>query len=151
MHVRVRPMGSPLSRAALAMAAVPALALPLAFAPAASAAGAGQPHHTRVIASCTRASYEPSRYIFTCADANVGMIHVKYSRWSTMSATGSGTYYYNNCQPNCAAGKFKRERGTKIRLHHVVSTKKYGRLFTKATLTYPNGKHQTYTLPRSAM
>ena len=149
MYLRIRPIGSPLSRAGLALAAVPAVVLPLAFAPVASAA-ATAPHHTRVIASCTRASYEPSRYIFACGDANVGMIHVKYTRWSTTSATGSGTYYYNTCQPNCASGKFKRERGTKIRLHHVVTTKKYGRLFTKATLAYPNGKHQTYTLPRSA-
>jgi hypothetical protein len=133
--------------AAIAIAGLTSAIVPWAVAGPASAV---TPHATQVhvIANCTKAAYEPPKYIFACGDANVGMTHVKYLTWGSGSATGTGTYVYNTCNPNCASGTTKREPGTKLRLHNVVRTQKYGPLFTKATVTYPNGKHQTYTLPR---
>lgn len=102
--------------------------------------------HTGVVAKCMSVKYEPAKYIFTCADANIGMNHARYVRWGKTSARGFATYWYNDCTPNCAAGKFHFEK-VSFRLFHVDRTKKYGWLFTKIRVTYPNHKKQVYDLP----
>ncbi len=140
-------------RSALVLAGVAAAAVPLVGAvPSAAMSHPADVHHsgtkTRVIAACVKAQYKPTKYIYYCGDGSAGMTHATYKSWKTTSATGSGTYVYDDCNPNCASGKTHREKGTKFKLYHVVNTKKYGPLFTKDRLTYPNGHHQTYTLPR---
>lgn len=120
--------------ASLAMFAAPAVAAP-----------SGQ---TRVIAACKSPAYKPTMYILTCADANTEIRHASYSSWSSNAASGRGTFYYNTCRPNCAAGTFKHHPVT-FSLDRVRSV--HGqRLFTRMYVSYA-GLTETFDLPTSGI
>jgi hypothetical protein len=58
-----------------------------------------------VIIDCLRkGQVRPSNFIFTCADANSGLTRMQWPTWGS-SAYGTGTYFQNDCVPNCAEGK----------------------------------------------
>jgi hypothetical protein len=59
-----------------------------------------------VVADCNQWQVEPSGYIFTCADDGVGLQDLHWTAWSPALASASGTYYENQCTPDCAAGHF---------------------------------------------
>ena len=40
-----------------------------------------------------------------CADAGTGVTKIKWSSWTSTRAVGTGSYYANLCNPNCADGK----------------------------------------------
>ena len=40
-----------------------------------------------------------------CADAGTGVTKIKWSSWTSTKAVGTGSYYANLCNPNCADGK----------------------------------------------
>jgi hypothetical protein len=112
----------------------------------AAPAAAASKTHTMVISSCTKATYKPHQYILTCADAYTQIHHAKYSSWSANGASGHGTFVYNTCVPNCAAGKMK---------HHPVTftlgrvrTAGGKKLFTRMYVDYA-GLSETFQLPTS--
>lgn len=39
-----------------------------------------------------------------CADNGFGIASLQWTSWSAGSATGAGTTWYKDCQPNCAEG-----------------------------------------------
>lgn len=128
----------------LALATVTLATSAVMIAAPASAAPAS---HTRVISSCTTATYKPSSYILTCADANTQIRHATYTSWSPKLAEGRGTYVYNTCTPSCAAGTFK---------HHPVSFMLYRpktvggkKLFTRMSVSYA-GLSEVFQLPTSS-
>ena len=53
-------------------------------------------------------SVKPSSLTMACADGNLGIEKIKWTNWGKSVALGTGTYFYNNCTPNCAAGRFVR-------------------------------------------
>ncbi|CAB4970778.1 unannotated protein [freshwater metagenome] len=57
------------------------------------------------VTNCGVIDYKPTVVIKFCADAGVLISQVEWSSWSTDSATGSGVYEINDCQPTCVAGK----------------------------------------------
>jgi hypothetical protein len=59
-----------------------------------------------VVADCNQWQVKPSGYIFTCADDGVGLQNLHWTTWSPALASASGTYYENQCTPDCAAGHF---------------------------------------------
>jgi hypothetical protein len=59
-----------------------------------------------VVADCNHWQIEPSGYIFTCADDGVGLQDLHWTTWSPTLASASGTFYENECTPDCAAGHF---------------------------------------------
>lgn len=60
-----------------------------------------------VLWACSgKAVVEPSDYVVTCADYGMQMEGVHWASWRHGSATGSGTVSENDCQPDCADGKF---------------------------------------------
>lgn len=73
---------------------------------AATPASAAQPSRY-VVADCNQWQTEPSVYLFTCADAGQGLQEVRWAAWSYTLASGSGTYFANQCTPDCAAGNFR--------------------------------------------
>jgi hypothetical protein len=77
----------------------------LAVAIAASAASAASPVK---ITNCNKAVSRPKQMTLTCADANTGLSKLKWSSFGGTSAKGSGTFYTNTCEPNCASGKTVR-------------------------------------------
>lgn len=61
---------------------------------------------TYVVADCFQLQVRPTSYVFTCADGGVGLEGLHWTTWSPRLASGYGTYYANDCTPNCADGHF---------------------------------------------
>lgn len=135
-----------MTRTAVAVTCIAAAAsLGAMLAAPAEAAPSGQ---TRVIAACKSPAYKPKQYILTCADANTEIRHASYSSWSANAASGRGTFYYNTCRPDCAAGTFKHHPVT-FSLDRVRSV--HGqRLFTRMYVSYA-GLTETFFLPTSGI
>lgn len=49
---------------------------------------------------------QPASYTLACGDGNGGLSGMTWSTWTTGQATGTGQYYENDCQPDCASGTF---------------------------------------------
>ena len=43
--------------------------------------------------------------MLTCADGGMIVTDIKWQRWDSKGATGTGTYSQNMCEPSCAEGK----------------------------------------------
>lgn len=50
-------------------------------------------------------SQKPSSITLTCGDGGMYLDQITYSAWDPTSAQGSGIYFENNCDPECASGK----------------------------------------------
>jgi hypothetical protein len=48
----------------------------------------------------------PSTFIITCADAGIGVRDLHWTSWTPKLASGYGTFWENDCTPNCADGHF---------------------------------------------
>lgn len=46
-------------------------------------------------------------FLIACADGNEFLSKIKWATWTKSNALGVGKYGVNNCQPNCADGKFQ--------------------------------------------
>jgi hypothetical protein len=90
-------------RISLVLGAVLAIALPASVASA-------QSDKLRVFfpKDCQQNVYKPKSFVVTCADANFEVRKVKYSSYGEKVARGTGTARINDCEPNCAAGTFKK-------------------------------------------
>ena len=101
--------------------------------------------HTRVISACTKAVYEPSHYVFFCADGGAGLRHAAYTHWTKDHANGHGTYYWNDCKPSCAGGTIHHATAM-FRLYRVRDSKLHGPLFTRIEVATAK-KDLHYDLP----
>ena len=54
---------------------------------------------------CGLTQYKPDMITQYCADAGTGVVKIKWSSWTSTRATGTGSYYANQCDPSCADGK----------------------------------------------
>lgn len=60
-----------------------------------------------VVLNCRlRPVVAPSTYIIACADAGIGVRHLHWTSWTPKLASGYGTFWENDCKPNCAEGHF---------------------------------------------
>jgi hypothetical protein len=50
-------------------------------------------------------NFKPESFFFTCADGNDGINKISWNTWGPMGAAGSGSRYYNDCNPSCVDGK----------------------------------------------
>lgn len=98
------------------------------------------------VLSCLRhRDVKPADHVLSCATANVSWTHVTWSRWAARSASGKGDLFVNDCTPRCAKGRFTAHPAT-VRLSRVRTTKRYGRLFSRARITYSaKGARRTLT------
>ena len=53
---------------------------------------------------------KPELIYFACADGNTGIGKIEWSTWEASGASGVGEYFANNCEPDCAGGKFEFTR-----------------------------------------
>lgn len=121
----------------------------VAFATATGATAAPSAGTTvKVISSCTKATIQPKSYLFFCADGGAGLRHATYDWWSTKTAHGTGTYYFNDCKPSCAGGTVHKQ-AAEFALYRVRNTSKYGPLFTRAVVDTKQG-HHVFEFPTSA-
>jgi hypothetical protein len=114
------------------------LVAPILMVGALATPGAGAATPTRVLTCTDTVASKPTTYTLSCADANAGWTGMTWSSWSATTATGRGILRQNDCTPNCAAGKFINYRAT-VTLSKVVTTKKYGHLFSEALFHYTVG------------
>ena len=112
----------------------PMLALGVTTTPA--PAGAASP--ARILTCTQKLTSKPASYLLSCADANAGWTGMSWSNWGATTATGHGILRQNDCKPNCVSGKFIDYRAT-VTLAKVITTKKYGALFSQAIFHYTVG------------
>ncbi len=65
---------------------------------------------------------KPDAITFTCADGNMFVEEIDWSRWDSKRATGTGKYSANTCDPNCAEGTI-HEMPVRIGLSNLVAYK----------------------------
>ena len=93
------------------------------------------PHTSQVIGDCENPQVEPSTFILACADHNSFLANVTWSSWTAATAIGTGTYWQNDCTPDCAQGRFKSSPGATIELSRPIATSA-GVEFTNLTVSY---------------
>ena len=54
---------------------------------------------------CEYTAYKPETIMIYCADGGAYISKIKWKTWSKKGATGTGEYYRNLCEPDCADGK----------------------------------------------
>ena len=91
--------------------------------------------------NCLHAQVRPGSFTLACADGNSYLAHLAWSSWTANSASGTGTQMINDCQPYCAAGKFRGYpadvtfwRGEPVPNHPGQ------RYFSRVTLRYPGAR-----------
>ena len=73
-----------------------------------------------------------------CGDGGAGVTNIKWSTWGSSSAKGTGTYYINGCDPDCADGKISY---SKVNLSLSGLAKTHGKNYLmKVTVTPLAGK-----------
>ena len=55
---------------------------------------------------CEIPLHKPDYITLTCADGGMSVREIKWQSWGSKEAVGTGIYAENNCQPDCASGKF---------------------------------------------
>jgi hypothetical protein len=118
-----------------------ALLLTLMIAGTTSNAQAAPPAYFN---DCGYPAYKPQSLTQYCADAGTGVVKIKWTSWTSTRATGTGSYYVNLCEPDCADGKLV---WAKVRV--VLSGAKFTRgkrYLMNVTVSSLNGK----ALPESA-
>ena len=48
----------------------------------------------------------PSTFTIACADAGIGVQDLHWTSWTPKLASGHGTFWGNDCTPDCADGHF---------------------------------------------
>jgi len=81
--------------------AVGSLCIVLGVVGAATASGSN-----RVVGDCKHSQIRPAQIIIYCADANGLLKNMRWSSFGGATARGTGSYSFNDCNPNCAAGHF---------------------------------------------
>jgi hypothetical protein len=54
---------------------------------------------------CEYPEYKPETIIIYCGDGGAYISKIRWSTWSQDGAKGTGEYYRNLCEPDCADGK----------------------------------------------
>ena len=54
---------------------------------------------------CGYSAYKPETIMIHCADGGAYISKVKWKTWSKDGASGTGEYYRNLCEPDCADGQ----------------------------------------------
>ncbi len=85
-------------------------------APAAPASAPKVDAGIEVYGNCKTPSVEPAEIVLACADYNAILESLHWTGWTATSATAVGTFVYNDCTPNCAAGHFHHVPGTRVTL-----------------------------------
>jgi hypothetical protein len=88
----------------------------------------------------TRPAIRPHSIVFACADGNFYVNSLRWSSWTTDSATAVGIGHQNDCTPYCAAGHFHAYPNVSIRLVRPETCTGSRRLFTGVTYLFAREK-----------
>ena len=103
---RTRLAATILASAGLIAAGGGTAALASSTAPSARAASAraGSPARYVVPDCAGHLVVAPKIITITCADANTGLMSLHWTSWTSEMASAYGTFWENNCKPDCALG-----------------------------------------------
>jgi hypothetical protein len=73
-----------------------------------------------VYGNCATASLEPTTIVLTCADYGWILEGLHWTSWSNTAATGTATFVYNDCSPDCALGHCHQVPDTRVTLTDPV-------------------------------
>jgi hypothetical protein len=107
----------------------------LAVAAALSAPSFSSPRSTSalpVFAGCTGTAQpvRPRRILIACGDGSFYLTAMRWSRWTSRDALGTGTGHENDCTPDCAHGHY-HAYPISVRLSAVKTCKRGRREFTR--------------------
>jgi len=92
---------------------------------------------------CEYPEQQPEAITLTCADGGMYVDLIDWSRWSSAGAWGTGVYNVNDCNPNCAEGRFLH---TRVKVHLSKLTEYKGKFFLRSLAIHTfNGEN----LPRA--
>ncbi|HZQ86565.1 MAG TPA: hypothetical protein VFA83_17090 [Acidimicrobiales bacterium] len=98
---------------------------------------------TRLYTCANTIEFEPSDYVLACADYNAGLQKLHWTSWTESSATATGEWNQNDCQPDCADGHFHQYPVRSAVFDKPTSTSR-GVFFNRLTVTFagapPNGR-----------
>ncbi len=116
-----------------------------------TAAGAATTHAAAaryVVLDCAfKTEVKPGTYVLTCADAGMGLEHTHWTSWTPELASGYGSEWVNDCEPNCAEGHFHHYRVLAV-LWGSGNVKGHPaeRRYTHLTLIYTGARPPVYVL-----
>ena len=103
-------------RSLIALTAAAFVAMPIATA----SAGSGNDDQIRAyVSDCVKQVYKPKTITVFCADAGVVINKIRYKKYNSRTATGTGTATVNLCEPNCAAGNTQNFK-VRFKLYRVT-------------------------------
>ena len=70
------------------------------------------PHKVYYPSDCFSEAYRPSRITVACGDGAEFVKRLHWSVWGAAHARGTGIFYINDCQPNCAGARSTSTRRT---------------------------------------
>jgi hypothetical protein len=128
---------------ALSVTALAAVGAPLA-AQAATAHGAAPQAQPAVVTSVAvyncgnKPVVEPKTFVFTC-DSTGYLTKLAWSSWNASTATATGVLYTDNCEPNCASGKWSHQNVDVVLWRsEAVKGQSGKRGYTEMTFLWPN-------------
>ncbi len=99
-------------------------------------------HHRDVVLDCGQRQVRPGSYVLACADDGQGLQGLRWTSWTARLASGYGTFYENDCVPNCAAGHVRHYRAD-VTLWQTAKVPGHAgeRQYTRITVLFP-GRHR---------
>ncbi len=144
--------------AAIAVSAAALVAVSAPFA-----AHAATSHEATAATAAAAATAAPSVAVYDCVnkpqvrpgtfyqfcDGSAYFTKLHWSTWNTSTAAATGVQYVDNCEPNCAAGKWSHQDVDLIFWRSLPVKGHPGeRGYSQMTVLYPGravGNHNTYT------
>jgi hypothetical protein len=120
------------------------IAVPLAVALAPAVALASATSGQVWVTNCNTAQYKPTAITIGCGDGNTFVDKLKWSRWTHTTASGKGTYAFNDCSPNCVSGHFKSFAAAVTLSGVKRCSKQKHKVFTEMKLTF-TGKRPAHS------
>jgi hypothetical protein len=114
--------------------------------------------------SLSQLEVRPASLLLACSDGTAGLKDLTWTHWGdnmttgspgkvvpSATATGTGEFSLNDCNPNCAQGH-DQDYQVQVTLSVVYSSPQGGTYFGQASLTWqgsrpPAGTKSTYALP----
>jgi len=80
---------------------------------------------------------KPSQITLTCADGGMYIDQIEYSSWDNSSATATGIFFSNDCEPDCASGSLI-SNPVKIKISGTRQDASGTMIFTDLAITAEN-------------
>ena len=116
-------------------------------APVNAAAASAAAHRAEfVVLDCSsKPEVKPGTIVLACADADLGLKHLHWTRWTSHRAAGHGTFWQNLCKPNCAEGHIEKMRArVTLRGSAAVKGRPGDRQYTRLTAVFPGRRPTVY-------